>query len=119
MKSTIYEVVAPIVPVLQALVPGAFGAAVAVAVQRGLTWLQRFVQLAVGIVVSYYAGEAASSLFGFDGAVKNGVGFVAGVAAFETVKTLRTSIADVAKDAPRQLWERVMSKLDVWFPPKK
>lgn len=115
MKQVIYDLLAPFMLLAKALVPGAFGAAVAVAVQSGLTWAQRFLQFAVGIVVSYYAGQAAASLLGVDDVVQNAIGFTAGIAAFETVKALRTSIAQVAKDAPKQVWDYFVS----WFPKKK
>lgn len=92
------------------LAPGALGAAVSVATQTGLTWLQRFLQLAVGIVVSYYAGEVAGE-FGAAGVVKSGISFTFGVGAFEIVKNLRTSLGSVAGEAPRDLWAAIKSKL--------
>ena len=99
----------------KALIPGALGAAVAVAVQTALTWTQRFVQIAVGIVVSYYAGEAAATLLGADGVVKNAIGFTAGVGAFETAKALRVSLGEFVREAPKQLW----TWLHNWLPTKK
>lgn len=108
------ELLDPLLAAAKALVPGALGATVAVAVQKALTWTQRFVQIAVGIIVSYYAGEAAGT-FGAEGALKNAIGFVAGLAAFETAKALRVSIAEVARTAPKQAWDWWLSRWDSWF----
>lgn len=119
MKEPLGELLQQLVPYVKALLPGALGATVAVAVQQGLTWLQRFVQLAVGIIVAHYAGEAASELIGAQGVVKDGLSFTAGVAAFETAKSIRTSIAEVAKTAPKQAWDWWLKKWDIWFGPKK
>lgn len=119
MKDNLSDVAHQLLTFSKTLVPGALGAAVAVAVQQGLTWLQRFVQLVVGIVVSYYAGEAAAQIAGAEGVLKNAIGFTAGVAAFETAKALRTSIAEVAKSAPKQAWDWWLKKWDLWFGTKK
>jgi len=105
MKETLAEILQQLIILTKALIPGALGAAVAVAVQQGLSWLQRFIQLIVGIIVSYYAGEAAAELFGAEGVIKNAIGLTAGVGAFETAKALRVSIAQVAHDATTQRWE--------------
>lgn len=119
MKEILHEAAAGALLLAKALIPGALGAAVAVAVQTSLTWVQRFLQFAVGIVVSYYAGEAAADLLGAEGAMKNAIGFTAGVGAFETAKALRVSIGEVARDAPKQLWSWIMDRLQGWFPTKK
>jgi hypothetical protein len=93
------------------LAPGALGAAVSIATQTGLSWAQRFLHLAIGIIVSYYVGEAARDVFGLSDMVKSSIGFVAGLAAFESVKNLRGSIAEIAKTAPHDIWNNVKS----WF----
>lgn len=118
MKDYLHEAAAGALLAAKTLVPGALGAAVAVAVQTSLTWAQRFVQLAVGIVVSYYAGEAGAALMGAEGVVKNAIGFTAGVGAFETAKALRTSLADVARTAPKQAWDWWLARWDGIFPKK-
>lgn len=118
MKQTIYEAAHATATFGVSILPGALGAAVAVAVQKGLTWLQRFVQLTVGIIVSYFAGEAAAELIGASGVLKNAIGFTAGIAAFETAKALRTSFAEVAQTAPKQAWEWWLKRWDSWFPPR-
>lgn len=119
MKNSLPELLQHLAAISVSLLPGAFGAAVAVAVQQGLTWLQRFVQLAVGIVVSYYAGAAVVELFDAGDGMRNAIGFVAGIAAFETAKALRTSFSEVAKTAPKQVWDWWLTRWDTWFPPKK
>jgi hypothetical protein len=111
VKEQLHDALAGALVFAKALVPGALGAAVAVAVQTTLTWTQRFVQIAVGIIVSYYAGEAAAVLMGAEGVLKNAIGFTAGVGAFETAKALRTSIAEVARTAPKQAWEWWLARI--------
>lgn len=119
MKEALAEALAQTAVLLKALVPGALGAAVAVAVQNGLTWVQRFIQLAVGIIVSYYAGAAAGVLLGAEEPLQSAIGFVAGLAAFETAKALRVSFAEVAKTAPKQAWDWWLKSWSTWFGPKK
>jgi len=119
VKDPILAALAELSALAKALIPGALGAAVAVAVQGALTWTQRFVQLLVGIIVSYYAGEAGAHLLGAEGVVKNAIGFTAGVGAFETAKALRVSIGEVARTAPKQAWEWWLKRWDSWFPAKK
>lgn len=119
MKDYLHDAALSALTLAKALVPGALGAAVAVAVQTALTWTQRFVQIAVGIIVSYYAGEAGAALLGAEGVVKNAIGFTAGVGAFETAKALRVSIAEVARTAPKQAWDWWLARWDSWFPKKK
>ena len=115
VKQYLLEALEAILAFTSALVPGALGAAVAIAVQTTLTWTQRFLQLVVGIVVSYYAGEAAAHLLGAHGVLKNAIGFTAGVGAFETAKALRVSIGDFVRESPKQLW----AWLHNWLPTKK
>lgn len=119
MKDYFHEALVGALVFTKALVPGALGAAVAVVIQSSLTWSQRFVQMGVGIIVSYYAGEAAAELVGATGVVKNSIGFVAGVGAFETAKALRVSIGEVAATAPKQAWEWWLARWDSLFPKKK
>lgn len=109
-KQSVYDSFAIIREFAIGLVPGALGAAVSVATQGALTWTQRFLQLAVGIIVSYYAGEVASHVFGFSDIVKSGVGFTFGVGAFEFVKRLRESMGKLAEEAPGDLWGAIKRK---------
>jgi hypothetical protein len=93
------------------LAPGALGAAVSVMTQKGLTWAQRFIQLAVGIIVSYYAGAVAQEMLGLSEVAKSGVGFTAGIGAYEIVKHLRTSLGKLADQAPADVWAAIKRKL--------
>lgn len=112
-KQSFYDMLAVVREFASALAPGALGATVSVATQTGLTWAQRFLQLAVGIIVSYYAGEFAAHLFDLQDVAKSGVGFTAGIGAFEIVKHLRVSLGKVAEDAPTDLWSAVKRKLGI------
>lgn len=110
-KQNLLDALAVFKEIAAGLAPGALGATVSIMTQTGLTWAQRFVQLAVGIVVSYYAGEVASNVFGLSDIVKNGVGFTAGIGAFEIVKHLRTSLGALADRLPGDIWETLKSKI--------
>lgn len=112
MKATLNDIVAFLQDYALGLVPGALGATVAIAVQGAMSWTQRFIQLSVGIIVSYYAGEIAAH-FGAEGVVKNAVGFTAGIGAFEVVKQLRVSLGEVAKNAPTDLWNTLKGLIGI------
>lgn len=109
-KEVIVDFVSTAKEIALALVPGALGASVAIAVQGAMSWTQRFIQLAVGIIVSYYAGEAAAEIFALNPATKNGIGFTFGIGAMEVVRNLRSSLGDLAKDAPRDIWEAIKKR---------
>lgn len=98
---------------LAALVPGALGATAAVLVQGAMSWTQRLIQLSVGIVVSYYVGEIAAEIFSIGPMVKQGIGFTAGIGAFEAVKRLRVTLGVVAAGAPKDLWDALKRKLGI------
>jgi hypothetical protein len=115
IKTYLLEIIPTIREMAIGLVPGALGATVAVAVQSGLTWTQRLLQISIGIIVSYYANQASREIFEFGPMVSNSIGFVFGLGAFEAVKNLRLSLGELAKTAPRDMWEWWLSKWDVLF----
>ncbi len=110
-KQSLLDALAAVKELAAGLAPGALGATVSIMTQTGLTWAQRFIQLAVGIIVSYYAGEAASAVFGLSDIVKSGVGFTAGIGAFEIVKHLRASLGALADRLPGDIWSGLKRKL--------
>jgi|KBSSwiS6_1023812.scaffolds.fasta_scaffold16419_2 hypothetical protein len=110
-KNDIVDVVTSGVEIIYGLVPGALGAAVATAYEKGLTWAQRFGQIAVGIIVSWFAGQAFSAFFSFGPFVQQSVSFVAGLVAYRAVPGFIAAFAATAKSVPGDVWENVKS----WF----
>lgn len=100
MKNILHDIAEGIFAFLIALVPGAFGAAVSLVYEEGLTWSRRITQMMVGITVSYFARNLAASLTGWDGYVLQAVGFVVGMTAFKATPAL---IAGIVERAPMLL----------------
>lgn len=98
---------------LAGLVPGALGAIVATAYEKGLTWGQRFLQLAVGIVVSYYVGAAFSAVFGASDFLRQGVSFTAGMIAYKAVPVFIQNWVSTAAEVPGDLWSAVKAKIGI------
>lgn len=91
---------------LVGLVPGALGAAVGVAYEKGLTWTDRFVQFSIGVIVSYFAGGVVAVLWPvgwlgpLDPFVLQGVTFSLGMVAFKATPRMASSLIDVLADLP-------------------
>ncbi|WP_109798675.1 hypothetical protein [Novosphingobium meiothermophilum] len=111
-KSTIADALARSAEFLSGIAPGALGAAVASLYKKGATWGERFVQLAVGIVVSYFAKQILGEVFPTAGDfTRQGVSFVAGLVAYEAIPGFIHSFATTAKKVPGDVWEN----LKLWF----
>lgn len=94
------------------LVPGALGAAVATAYERGIPWLQRLTQLAVGIIVSYFGGRVFDALLPHTHEfVRQGVTFSIGLVAYNAVPGFIKSFANTLQKVPGDLWDWIKS----WF----
>lgn len=96
MNKFFHDIAEGLVAFLQALVPGAVGAAVSLVYEEGLTWSRRITQMMVGITVSYFARNLAASLTGWDGYVLQAVGFVVGMTAFKATPTLMAGVVERA-----------------------
>lgn len=110
-KNDIQTLVTAAADFLAGLVPGAIGATLNIAFQTGLTWTQRFIQLATGIIVSYYAGEAAREVFHLTQFATDSVSFTAGLVAYNTAKRLNDAIPEVVARIPGELWDSVKARL--------
>ncbi|SKB49822.1 hypothetical protein [Sphingopyxis flava] len=96
---------------IKAILPGGFGAAVAVAMDRTATLGRRFVQFAVGIIVSYYVGAAIIELTSFGPMVRQGISFTVGMVAYQSVPEFTSATAKTLADVPRDLWAWVKKKI--------
>nr|WP_315384211.1 hypothetical protein [uncultured Sphingomonas sp.] len=92
------------------IAPGAIGATVALAWRKGLTWRERFTQLAVGIVVSWFVGRAIGAIWALDPFVLQGIAFTIGMIAFEATPRFIAAAADVAGTIPATLRDRFIGK---------
>lgn len=92
------------------LAPGALGAAVGLAHEKGMTWAERVTQFAAGTTVSYFAQGVigAVSPWHLDPFVLQGVGFSAGMVAFKATPRFIQAAADVVAGLPAQLRDRFL-----------
>lgn len=91
------------------LAPGAIGAAVGMAWRKGLTWRDRFVQLAVGIVVSWFATRAIGAIFPhWEPFVLQAVAFTFGMIAFEATPRFIAAAADTVAALPARIADRFL-----------
>lgn len=104
---------------LAGLVPGAIGASVGLVWEKGLTWGQRFLQLAVGIVVSFYAARMGAAIWSMthagaalDPFILDGAKFTIGMIAFKATPRLIASSVDVVAGLPAMLRDRFLNKGD-------
>lgn len=95
----------------QALIPGALGAAVAQAWERGLGLKDRLVQWLVGLLFAAYVVPALGHILHWGQPVTNAVGFVVGTIAFKAVGKWREAAIEGGIGAFRSLPEIARSWL--------
>ena len=88
---------------LVGLTPGALGAAVSLAYEKGLTWADRFTQFAVGTVVSWFAGRVVGAMLTLDPFVLQGVSFTLGMIAFRATPRFASGMSDLVAEVPVRL----------------
>jgi hypothetical protein len=93
-----------------ALAPAAFGSTVAVLVKRGLTWTERFLQIAIGIVVSWHAQLAAIAIFAPDPFLSQAIGFTAGLLAYDALPRFRERAIALVVEIPDLIRERLAAR---------
>lgn len=96
---------------LQPLIPGALGAAVGQAWERGLGLRDRLIQWAVGLLFAAYVVPGLGHLLHWGQPVTNAVGFVVGTIAFKAVGKWREAAIEGGAGAFRSLPEIVRSWL--------
>lgn len=114
MDKLIHELLATAATFIVGLLPAALGAAVSLAYETGLTWSRRFVQMSVGVVVSYFATGALAALWPWgspDAFVIQAVGFVVGMIAFKATPRFITGCSDAIASAPRAVLDRFLNLL--------
>jgi hypothetical protein len=116
MESKFYALVEAILTLLSGLAPGAIGAAVGMVWRKGLTWRERFVQLAVGIVVSWFVTRAIGALWPIwfrdaaDPFVMQAIAFTIGMIAFEATPRFIAGASDVIGGLPALIRDRLIGK---------
>ncbi len=83
-----------------ALAPPALGSTVAVLLKQGLTWTERFLQICIGTVVSWYALQAAHALFGLEAFMAQAFSFMAGLVAYDALPRFRERAIALIGDLP-------------------
>lgn len=96
---------------LQPLIPGALGAAVGQAWERGLGLRDRLIQWTVGLLFAAYVVPGLGHLLHWGQPVTNAVGFVVGTIAFKAVGKWREAAIEGGAGAFRSLPEIVRSWL--------
>ena len=94
------------------LTPGAIGSAVGLAHEKGLSWAERFTQLAAGTVVSWFVARALGGAVDLNPFVLQGVNFTAGLIAYKATPRFIAAAADVVGGLPAALRDR-------FFPARK
>lgn len=89
-----------LVAFLTGLAPGAFGATVSLLYEKGLTWTDRFVQFAVGTIVSSFASRAVGGLWALDPFVLQGIGFTVGMIAFRATPRFASETIELVVGVP-------------------
>lgn len=114
MEAKLHAFYEAFVTLLSGLAPGAIGAAVSMAWRRGLTWGERFVQLAVGIIVSWFITRAVGALWPLwfralpDPFVMQAIAFTIGMVAFEATPRFISAASDVIAGLPARLADRFL-----------
>jgi predicted anti-sigma-YlaC factor YlaD len=93
------------------LTPAGLGASVAVAYEKGLTWAEKFTQLAVGVIVSYFTTRTLDALWPLDPFVMQGVSFSVGMIAFKSAPRFIAGAAEVIGSLPAFLRDRILALL--------
>lgn len=94
------------------LTPGAIGSAVGLAHEKGLSWAERFTQLAAGTVVSWFVARALGATVDLNPFVLQGVNFTAGMIAYKSTPRFIAAAADVAGGLPAALRDRFLPRKD-------
>ncbi|MFA6125083.1 MAG: hypothetical protein WCS75_11195 [Sphingomonas sp.] len=106
------------IALLAGLTPAALGAAVSLSYEKGLSWRERFTQLAVGTVVSYFAGGFVSAVWPWgtiNPFVLQAITFTTGMIAFKATPKFIASCSDALAALPANAVDRVLS----WLPRRK
>lgn len=110
MKQHILDFLWAALAFLSGLTPAALGAAVSLMFEKGLTWSDRFMRLAVGIIVSWFAARVAGALWKLDPFVLQGISFTIGMIAFKATPPFISNASDVIAGLPGIVRDRFLPK---------
>lgn len=96
---------------VKGLLPGAFGAAVAVTMDKAASFGEKLIQFIAGIIVSYYVAAAIIEMTDFGPMVRQSISFTLGMVAYNSAKAFTTSAAKTAGSIPADLWAALKSKI--------
>ena len=115
MKDLLHEFGVNLLAFLFGLTPAALGAAVSLAYETGLTWSRRFLQMSVGIVVSYFSTGVIRVLWPWghaDPFVIQAVGFVFGMIAFKATPKFIAGMSERVTDIPAAIFDHFFPRKD-------
>lgn len=118
MEKYLHDLFDSAIAFLIGLTPAALGAAVSLSYEKGLTWAERFTQLAVGTVVSYFAGGFIAAVWPWgtiNPFVLQAITFTVGMIAFKATPKFIASCSEAIAGLPAQIRDRAIS----WFPKRK
>lgn len=96
---------------LEPLIPGALGAAVGQAWEKGLGVRDRLIQWVVGLLFAAYVVPAIGHLFDWNQTIVNAAGFVVGTIAFKAVGKWREAAVEGGSGA----FARLPGIVDSWL----
>ena len=108
MEKHLAQIWEAVTTVATGLSPAALGALVAVSYEKGLTWIERFTQFAVGVIVSYFATLVVGALAALDPFVLQGISFSVGMVAFKAAPRFISGTAEVLGSLPREILDRIL-----------
>ncbi len=103
----LHAFIAGLLKLLAALVPAALGALISQLLQRGIALRDRFIQVTVGIVVSYYVTLGLVAWLVLDPFVGQAVSFVIGLSAYQATPKLIASISEACARVPGLIADRI------------
>lgn len=96
---------------VKGLLPGAFGAAIAVTMDHTATFGQKLLQFVAGIIVSYYVSAAVAEMTDFGPMVQQSISFTLGLIAYNSAKSFTEGARETARSIPGDLWAWIKGKL--------
>lgn len=111
-ESAFHAFIVACLKLIGALVPAALGAVIAQLLQKGVALRDRFIQVIVGIVVSYYVTLGLVAWLVLDPFVGQAVSFVLGMSAYQATPKLIASLSDAIARVPGLLTGRLGGRGD-------
>lgn len=96
---------------VKGLLPGAFGAAVSVTMERTASFSQKLIQFAAGIIVSYYVAAAVREMTDFGPMVQQSIAFTLGMIGYESARSFTQGASKTAGSIPSDVWGWIKSKM--------